>query len=139
MPGDDDYYETLGVQKGATQDEIKAAYRKMAKKYHPDVTTESKEVAEEKFKKVSEAYEVLSDDEKRKLYDQYGKAGVQGQFSNGGFSWDDFTHAEDISDIFGDLFGGMFGGGRRQARSSAQAGESLVYNLGIELTDVLYW
>lgn len=138
MPSDEDYYEILGVQKDASQDEIKAAYRKMAKKYHPDVTTESKEVAEEKFKKVSEAYEVLSDEGKRKTYDQYGKAGVEGQFSNGGFSWDDFTHADDISDIFGDLFGGIFGGGRRQQpRSSAQAGESLVYNLGVELIDVL--
>lgn len=134
-----DYYGILGVSKDATPDEIKSAYRKMAKKYHPDVSTEPKEVAEAKFKEISEAYEVLSDAEKRKMYDQYGKAGVEGQFSNGGFSWDDFTHADDISDIFGDLFGGMFGGGGRSRgqRSSAQTGDSLRYDISVELIDVL--
>lgn len=137
MPGEEDYYEILGVSKDASPDDIKSAYRKLAKKYHPDVTTESKDVAEAKFKKISEAYEVLSDAEKRKMYDQYGKAGVEGQFSNGGFSWDDFTRGDDISDIFGDLFGSMFGGGRRSSRFSPQQGESLVYNLGIDLIDVL--
>ena len=137
-----DYYEVLGVAKDASQDDIKKAYRSLAKKYHPDVTDLSKDEAEAKFKEVSEAYEVLSDDSKRKLYDQYGHAGVNSQFSNGGFSWDDFTHADDISDIFGDIFGSMFGGsfGRRQqpkSRGSARQGESLRYDLEIELTDVL--
>ncbi len=132
-----DYYEILGVEKGATQDEIKKAYRSLAKKYHPDVSTEEKEVAEAKFKEISEAYEVLSDEEKRKLYDQYGHEGVKNSFGQGGFSWDDFTRQDDISDIFGDLFGGMFGGGRRRSRNSPQQGESLRYDLEITLEDVL--
>ncbi|MDR0508674.1 MAG: molecular chaperone DnaJ [Candidatus Methanoplasma sp.] len=136
MPGD--YYEILGVGKDASQDDIKKAYRSLAKKYHPDVTDLSKEEAEAKFKEVSEAYEVLSDEEKRKLYDQYGHAGVNNQFGKGGFSWDDFTHADDISDIFGDIFGSMFG--RRpqsRSRNSQRQGESLRYDLEITLSDVL--
>ena len=104
-----DYYEVLGVEKTATPEEIKKAYRTLAKKYHPDVSTEPKEVAEAKFKEISEAYEVLSDPEKRKLYDQYGFDGVKQQFGEGGFSWDNFTRADDISDIFGDLFGSTSG------------------------------
>ncbi len=133
-----DYYEVLGIEKSATQDEIKKAYRSLAKKYHPDVSTEPKEVAEAKFKEVSEAYEILSDEEKRKLYDQYGHEGVKNSFGQGGFSWDDFTRADDISDIFGDIFGGMFGGGRRgRSRNAPQQGDSLRYDLEITLEDVL--
>lgn len=133
-----DYYEVLGIAKTATQDEIKKAYRSLAKKYHPDVSTEAKEVAEAKFKEISEAYEILSDEEKRKLYDQYGHDGVKNSFGQDGFSWDDFTRADDISDIFGDIFGGMFGGrGRGRSRSSAQQGDSLRYDLEISLEDVL--
>lgn len=136
-----DYYEVLGVQKGASQDEIKKAYRSLAKKYHPDVTDLSKDEAEAKFKELSEAYEVLSDEGKRKTYDQYGHDAVNNQFGRGGFSWDDFTHADDISDIFGDLFGSMFGGyGRRQqsrSRNSPRQGDSLRYDLEITLRDVL--
>ncbi|MDR2698117.1 MAG: molecular chaperone DnaJ [Candidatus Methanoplasma sp.] len=138
----EDYYKVLGVAKDASPDDIKKAYRSLAKKYHPDVTDLSKDEAEAKFKEVSEAYEVLSDENKRKLYDQYGHAGVNNQFSKGGFSWEDFTHADDISDIFGDIFGSMFGGnfGRRQQSRSANSprqGESLRYDLEIALTDVL--
>ncbi len=133
-----DYYEVLGVSKDASQDEIKKAYRTLAKKYHPDVSTEPKEVAEAKFKEISEAYEILSDEEKRKLYDQYGHEGVKNSFGQDGFTWDDFTRADDSSDICVDLFGSMFGGGRRaRARSSAQQGESLQYDLEITLEDVL--
>ena len=133
-----DYYEVLGIAKTATQDEIKKAYRSLAKKYHPDVSTEAKEVAEAKFKEISEAYEILSDEEKRKLYNQYGHDGVKNSFGQDGFSWDDFTRADDISDIFGDIFGGMFGGrGRGRSRSSAQQGDSLRYDLEISLEDVL--
>lgn len=132
-----DYYEILGVSKTATPDEIKSAYRKLARQYHPDVSKEPKEVAEEKFKEISEAYEVLSDAEKRKLYDQYGHAGVNGQFSQGGFSWNDFTHQDDISDIFGDLFGTFFGGGARRKRGGPRSGESLRYDIEISLADVL--
>ena len=134
-----DYYEVLEVDKNATPEEIKKAYRKQAKKHHPDVSQEPKDVAEAKFKEVSEAYEVLSDPEKRQLYDQYGFEGVNNQFGQGGFSWSDFTHADDISDIFGDLFGGMFGGGRSRGRSrnAPMQGEDLRYDLEITLKDVL--
>lgn len=133
-----DYYEILGVERTASEDEIKKAYRSLAKKYHPDVSTEPKDVAEAKFKELSEAYEVLSDPDKRKLYDQYGHDGVKQQFGKDGFTWDDFTRADDISDIFGDIFGGMFGGGRRgRSRNSPQQGESLRYDLEITLKEVL--
>lgn len=132
-----DYYEILGIEKTATPDEIKKAYRSLAKKYHPDVSTEPKEVAEAKFKEISEAYEVLSDPEKRQLYDQYGHDAVNQQFGEGGFQWSDFTRSDDISDIFGDLFGGMFGGGRSRSRNSVQQGESLRYDLEITLKEVL--
>ncbi len=133
-----DYYEVLGVAKDASQDDIKKAYRSLAKKYHPDVSTEPKDVAEAKFKEISEAYEILSDEEKRKLYDQYGHEGVKNTFGQDGFTWNDFTRADDISDIFGDLFGSMFGGGRqRRSRNSPQQGESLRYDLEITLDDAL--
>ncbi|MCL2143861.1 MAG: DnaJ domain-containing protein, partial [Methanomassiliicoccaceae archaeon] len=112
-----DYYEVLGVSKDASTDDIKKAYRRLARENHPDVSEDPKEVAEEKFKEISEAYEVLSDDGKRRTYDQYGHAGVSQQFSGGGFSWNDFTHFDDISDIFGgsggSIFDMFFGGSRR--------------------------
>ncbi len=135
-----DYYEVLGVAKDADADTIKKAYRNLAKKYHPDVSTEPKEVAEAKFKEISEAYEVLSDPEKRSRYDQYGFDGVKQDFGQDGFNWSDFTRADDISDIFGDFFGDLFGGGRRSSRggrSSASQGESLRYDLEVTLKDVL--
>lgn len=110
-----DYYEVLGVSKTATEEEIKKAYRKLAKKYHPDMNPGDKD-AEKKFKEASEAYAVLSDHEKRSQYDQFGHAAFDGTggFGAGGF---DFTGA-DFTDIFGDLFGGMFGGGRTRAASN---------------------
>ncbi|MGI5964697.1 MAG: molecular chaperone DnaJ [Candidatus Methanomethylophilaceae archaeon] len=134
-----DYYGILGVEKDASQSEIKSAYRSLAKKYHPDVSTESKEVAEEKFKEISEAYEVLSDPEKRKTYDMYGSDAVNSQFSGGGFSWDDFTRADDISDIFGDLFGSFFGGGgsRRSHQRGPRPGNSLRMDIEITLKEAL--
>ena len=134
-----DYYEVLGVDKSADADAIKKAYRSLAKKYHPDVSTEPKDVAEAKFKEISEAYEVLLDPEKRSLYDQYGFDGVKQQFGQDGFTWDNFTRADDISDIFGDIFGDLFGGGRRSSRggrSSASQGESLRYDLEVTLKEV---
>ena len=105
-----DYYEVLGVSKNATEDEIKRAYRKLAKKYHPDANPDNKEKAAEKFKEISEAYEVLMDKDKRAQYDRFGHAGVEGAFGGQGFTWDNFTHFEDLSDIFEGLFGGGFGG-----------------------------
>ncbi len=110
-----DYYEVLGVPRTAGPDEVKSAYRKLAKQYHPDQNPDNRAEAEEKFKELSEAYEVLIDENKRKLYDQYGHEGVSRQFGPGGFDFRrDFTHTEDLSDIFGDLlrgFGGGLGGG----------------------------
>ena len=110
-----DYYEVLGVSKTATDEEIKKAYRGLAKKYHPDMNPGDKD-AEKKFKEASEAYAILSDKEKRAQYDQFGHAAFDGTggFGAGGF---DFTGA-DFSDIFGDLFGGMFGGGRSRGPSN---------------------
>ena len=110
-----DYYEVLGVSKTATDEEIKKAYRKLAKKDHPDMNPGDKD-AEKKFKEASEAYAVLSDKEKRSQYDQFGHAAFDGTggFGAGGF---DFTGA-DFSDIFGDLFGGMFGGSRSRGPSN---------------------
>ncbi len=107
-----DYYEVLGVQNGASDDEIKKAFRKMSKKYHPDLNPGDKE-AEEKFKEVNEAYQVLSDPDKKSKYDQFGHAGVDPNFgAGGGYGGAGF----DFGDIFGDIFGGFgggFGGGRR--------------------------
>lgn len=134
MAEDKDYYKDLGVERTASADEIKKAYRKMALKHHPD-RNQSDPVAEEKFKEISEAYEVLSDVEKRQRYDHYGYQGVQGNFSRGGFSWDDFHHFNDFDDLFGNLFGSIFGGGggggsRREAR-----GRDLRVRLGITLEE----
>lgn len=105
-----DYYEVLGLSKGASEEDIKKAYRVLAKKYHPDMNPGDKE-AEAKFKEASEAYAVLSDPEKRSQYDQFGHAAFDGSggFGAGGF---DFNSA-DFSDIFGDIFGDLFGGSRR--------------------------
>ena len=118
-----DYYEVLGVDRNASDAEIKRAYRKLAKKYHPDTNPGDKE-AEAKFKEATEAYEVLSDSEKKAQYDQFGHAAFEqgGGFQGGGFGGFDF--GGDMGDIFGDLFGGMFGGGptssQRQQNRPAQ-------------------
>lgn len=125
-----DYYEVLGVAKGADDKEIKKAYKRLAMKYHPD-RTQGDKAMEEKFKEVQEAYEVLSDEQKKAAYDQYGHAGVdpnRGGFGGGG---------ADFGDIFGDVFGDIFGGGRRGGQSRAQRGSDLRYNLEMSLEDAV--
>lgn len=109
-----DYYEVLGVSKGASDSEIKSAYRKLAKKYHPDMNPGDKE-AEAKFKEASEAYAVLSDADKRRQYDQFGHAAFDG--GAGGAGGFDFG-GMDMGDIFGDIFGDFFGGGRSRGQSN---------------------
>lgn len=112
MPDKKDYYGILGLNRNATKEEIKAAYRNLAKKFHPDLNKENPKLAEEKFKEVSEAYEVLVDDDKRARYDQYGHAGVAPDFGKEGFTWRDFSHVSDLEDIFGhDIFSDFFGRG----------------------------
>ncbi len=100
-----DYYAILGVDRNASQDDIKRAFRELAKKYHPDANPGNKE-AEEKFKEIAEAYEVLSDPQKRKQYDETGTTDFN---SGSGFNWQNFTHFDDINDIFNQFFGGNFG------------------------------
>ena len=108
-----DYYDVLGVPHGASSEEVKTAYRRLARQHHPDMNKENPKAAEEKFKELSEAYEVLADPEKRGRYDQLGFSGVQQDFGPGGFSWQNFTHARDLEDLLGstDLFQRLFGVG----------------------------
>ncbi len=130
-----DYYDVLGVAKTASEDEIKRAYRKVAKKYHPDMNPGDKE-AEEKFKEAAEAYEVLSDPDKRQKYDQFGHAAFeQGGGPGGGFGGFDFNG--DMGDIFGDFFGDIFGGGRRQQRNGPRQGASLRASVRITFDEAI--
>ncbi len=110
-----DYYEVLGVEKNANESAIKSAYRKLAKKYHPDMNPGDQE-AEKKFKEASEAYAVLSDADKRRKYDQFGHAAFEQGGGGGGFGGFDF--GGDMGDIFGDIFGDLFGGGRSRRNSN---------------------
>ncbi len=147
-----DYYEILGVGRNAAVDDIKKAYRGLALKYHPDrVSADKKKEAEERFKEISEAYEVLIDPQKRATYDQYGHAGVEGAFRQGGFSWQDFHHFDDVKDIFGgldlsDLFRGFgFGAdifedftGTAGRRGGARRGRDLEYEIEIEFDEAAF-
>ena len=128
-----DYYEVLGVSRDADEATLKKAYRKVAKKYHPDVNPGDKE-AEKKFKEASEAYAVLSDPEKRRQYDQFGHAAFEGGAGGaGGFGGFDFSGA-DFSDIFGDIFGDLFGGGRRGGRGSQGPMKGMNIRKGVRIT-----
>src|SRR3990172_10531386 len=109
MPDEKDYYKILGVERTASKEAIKAAYRILAKKFHPDLNMDNPKLAEQKFKEISEAYEVLIDDNKRLRYDEYGRAGVASDFGKEGFTWRDFSHVSDLEDIFGhDIFSDFF-------------------------------
>ena len=133
-----DYYEVLGVEKNASEADIKSAFRRLAKKYHPDVSKE--ENAAEKFKEAQEAYAVLSDPEKRRQYDQFG----HNAFNNngmGGFSGFDGFDFGNMSDIFEDLFGGMgFSTGRRSSKrtNSPRKGNDILYNMTIDFEEAVY-
>jgi molecular chaperone DnaJ len=141
-----DYYEILGVGKNASEDEIKRAYRRLALKYHPDRNPENHKEAEEKFKEICEAYEVLSDSQKRRTYDQFGHEGLRGAFKGaGGFDWSDFTHFSDLEDIFGDFgdifssfgvdLGGFGFGGSGRRRAGPRRGSSLKVEIEITLQE----
>ena len=139
-----DYYEILGVSKSATDDELKKAYRKMAKKYHPDANPNNKAEAEKKFKEVNEAYEVLSNPQKRKMYDQFGTADPSGAGFGGGpfgggngyysYTTSDFGDFGDLGDIFSSFFGGGFGGQRVNQRKNNGPRKGDDLNLNVEIT-----
>jgi len=151
---DADYYSVLGVPRGTSKEEVKKAYRRLAKKYHPDLNKDNPKVAEEKFKQLSEAYEVLADDDKRKIYDQFGADGLKQQVWGGqGFDWSRFTHAQDVEDIFGgdffqtffgrsgglggsSLFEDFFGGGAVGRRRGPAAGRDARVDLEVSLEEV---
>ena len=133
-----DYYEVLGVSKTATDDEIKSAFRKLAKKYHPDLNKEPD--AEQKFKEVQEAYAVLSDSNKRKQYDQFGHVAFENGGAGGGFGGFDFSGFDvDLDDILGNMFGSGFGfssGSRR--RNSKMRGDDVLYNMNLTFDEAVF-
>lgn len=145
MAGKRDYYEVLGVNRNATDEELKKAYRKLAKKYHPDANPDNKEEAEAKFKEVNEAYENLSDPQKRRMYDQFGHdgpqgfGGGQGPFGQGGYysysssGFNGFDDFGDLGDIFSSFFGGGFGG-KSSSRKQNGPRKGADLNLRMEIT-----
>jgi molecular chaperone DnaJ len=127
-----DYYEVLGVHRNASETEIKKAYRKLALQHHPDKNPDDKQ-SEEMFKDISEAYEVLSDAQKRAQYDQFGHAGLGAGGFSGGFG---FGAGSPFGDIFSDIFGDIFGGGRQ--RGHGKRGDDLLYNLEINFEEAAF-
>ena len=126
-----DYYDVLGLSRGASDEEIKKTYRKLAMKYHPDRNPGKKE-AEEKFKEAAEAYEVLRDPEKRRLYDQFGHEGLKGTGFRG------FSGFEDIFSTFGDIFEDFFGFGTRRSRTAARRGADLRYDIQLSFAEAAF-
>jgi molecular chaperone DnaJ len=137
--GTKDYYQILGLERGCSNEEIKKAYRRLALKHHPDRNPGNAE-SEDSFKEVSEAYEVLSDPDKRAAFDRHGYEGVKGAFRSGSFSWEDFHHSGDFQDIFGDILGSFFGfaGGGGGVRGGRNRGRDLRIRLELTLEDVLF-
>lgn len=134
-----DYYEVLGVPKGSSKDEIKKAYRKLAVQFHPDKNPGNKE-AEDKFKEATEAYEILSDDQKRSTYDQFGFAGLEGMGGGGaGYGGAAFRDFEDLFGGFGDIFGSFFGGSMGgRGRESTPRGSDLRYDMEVSFKDAAF-
>lgn len=132
-----DYYDRLGLSRNASDDEIKKAFRKLARQYHPDLQTgeQQKKTAEDKFKEINEAHEVLSDQQRRKRYDMFGHAGEQQGFG-GGFEGFDFGRGG-VGDVFTDIFEDFFGGGSR-GRQRAERGSDLLYNLELSFEEAVY-
>ncbi|HEX9706982.1 MAG TPA: molecular chaperone DnaJ [Steroidobacteraceae bacterium] len=128
-----DFYQVLGVPRNATEDVITKAYRRLAMKYHPDRNPEDKE-AEERFKEAKEAYEILTDAQKRAAYDQYGRAGLDAARGAG----QGFSPSDAFGDIFGDMFGDIFGGGRRAGRNAVYRGADLRYELALDLEQAVF-
>ncbi|OOY42208.1 molecular chaperone DnaJ, partial [Solemya velum gill symbiont] len=126
-----DYYEVLGVERNASDADIKKAYRRLAMKYHPDRAGDDAQ-AETRFKEAKEAYEILSDQQKRAAYDQFGHAGVDQSMGGGGGGFEGGNFSDIFGDVFGDIFGGGRGGGQRASR-----GADLRYGLQISLEDAV--
>ncbi len=131
-----DFYEILGIERTASDAEIKKAYRRLAMKYHPDKNQNSKE-SEEKFKEVKEAYEILSDPQKRPLYDQHGHAGVDPSMHAGGQGAGGVNFSDIFGDVFSDIFGGGRGGGQQQRSSQGYRGSDLRYNMELTLEEAV--
>lgn len=131
-----DYYEVLGVDKGASDDEIKKAFRQQAKKYHPDLHPGDKE-AEAKFKEINEAYSILSDPDKKSKYDRFGHAGVDPNgFGGGGGGYG--AYDVDLGDLFSSIFGGGFGGGSSRRRNGPQKGSDLKYGMSLDFMEAAF-
>jgi molecular chaperone DnaJ len=130
-----DYYEVLGVDKGASDDEIKKAFRQQAKKYHPDLHPGDQE-AEAKFKEINEAYSILSDPDKKSKYDQFGHAGVDPNGFGGGGGYG--AYDVDLGDLFSSIFGGGFGGGSSRKRNGPSRGSDLKYRMSLEFMEAAF-